>query len=70
MKKKKDASPIKVAFYVQKLLDRQIDIKEVILIISYQFNKKSLAEFAEIYKDYTLRDDIRRVANLIYSVLI
>lgn len=66
--KKKDASPIKIAFYIQNMLDKKIDIKEVMLIISSQFNKESLAQFAETYKDCSYIDDIRHIANIIYSI--
>lgn len=61
-------SPVKIAYYVQRLLEKNIGTKEIILIISSQFGNNDVREFARMYRYCTYMEDIRRIANLIYKI--
>lgn len=61
------ASPVKIAYYVQRLLEKNVEKKEIILIISSQFGNDAIREFAKMYIYCFYMEDIRRVANLIYN---
>lgn len=62
------ASPVKIAYYVQRLLEKNIVTKEIILIVSSQFGNEDVREFARMYRHCTYMEDIRRIANLIYKI--
>ena len=64
----KEASPVKIAYYVQRMLEKKIETKEIILIISSQFGNENVKEFAEMYRYCLYREDIRKIANLIYNI--
>lgn len=64
---KNKTSPVKIAYYVQRLLEKNIGAKEIILIISSQFSYDDIREFARIYRYCIYIEDIRRIANLIYN---
>ncbi len=63
-----DASPVKIAYYVQRLLEKNMETKKIILIISYQFGNDAVREFAKMYRYCIYMEDIRRIANLIYNI--
>lgn len=63
-----NASPVKIAYYVQRLLEKNIGTKEIILIISSQFGNDAVKEFAEMYRYCFYMEDIRHIASLIYSI--
>ena len=62
------ASPVKIAYYVQRLLEKDIGTKEIILIISSQFGNYDIREFARMYRYCIYMEDIGRIANLIYNI--
>lgn len=62
------ASPVKIAYYVQRMLEKNIGTKEIILIISSQFGNEDVREFARMYSYCIYMEDIRNIANLIYSI--
>ena len=62
------ASPVKIAYYVQRLFEQRLGTKEIIFIISSQFGNDDVREFANIYRNCFYRDEIRRIANLIYNI--
>src|SRR3989344_5609279 len=64
----RNASPVKIAYYVQRMLEKKVGIKEIILIISDQFSNDDIREFAKMYRYCFYREDIRHIANLIYHI--
>lgn len=64
----RNASPVKIAYYVQRMLEKKMKTKEIILIISSQFGNEDVREFAKMYRCCFYREDIRRIANLIYNI--
>ena len=64
----RSTSPVKVAYYVQRMLEKKLETKEIIYIISSQFGNDDVKEFAKIYRYCSYKDDIRRIANLIYNI--
>lgn len=62
------ASPVKVAYYVQRLFEKKMGTKEIILIISSQFGNDAVREFAKMYRYCLYKEDIMRIANLIYHI--
>ena len=62
------ASPVKVAYYVQRMLEKNIGTKEIILIISSQFGNDAVREFAKMYIHCFYMEDIRHIASLIYHI--
>lgn len=64
----RNASPVKIAYYVQRLLEKNIGTKEIILIISSQFGNDAVREFANMYRYCFYMEDIRRIASLIYHI--
>lgn len=64
----RDTSPVKIAYYVQRLLEKNIGTKEIILIISSQFGNDNVREFARMYRCCIYMEDIRNIANLIYNI--
>ena len=60
-------SPVKIAYYVQRMFENKMETKEIILIISDQFGDTDVREFAKMYR-YCFYSDIRRIANLIYTI--
>ena len=64
----RSTSPVKVAYYVQRMLEKKLEEKEIIYIISSQFGNDDVKEFAKIYRYCSYKDDIRRIANLIYNI--
>ncbi len=62
------AYPVKIAYYVQRLLEKNIGTKEIILIISSQFGNDNVREFARMYRCCIYMEDIRNIANLIYNI--
>jgi hypothetical protein len=64
----RNASPVKIAYYVQRMLEKKMETKEIILIISSQFGNDDVREFAKMYRYCFYREDIRRIANLIYNI--
>lgn len=64
----RNTSPVKIAYYVQRLLEKNIVTKEIILIVSSQFGNEDVREFARMYRHCTYMEDIRRIANLIYKI--
>jgi hypothetical protein len=65
---KNDASPVKIAYYIQRMLEKKMDRKEILLMVLSQFNKKDLKRFADVYRYCFYIEDIRRIANLIYNI--
>lgn len=65
---KNRASPVKIAYYIQRMTEKQMNIKEILLILSSQFERKDLRKFAESYRYCFYIEDIRRIANLIYNI--
>ncbi len=63
-----DASPVKIAYYVQRLLEKKMGAKEIMLIISSQFGNDDVREFAKMYRYCFYMEDIRHIANLIYRI--
>lgn len=63
-----ETSPVKVAYYIQRMLEEKMEAKEIILMLSSQFNKKDLKKFADKYRYCFYREDIRRIANMIYNI--
>lgn len=61
------ASPVKIAYYVQRMFENNMETKEIILIISDQFENTDVREFAKMYR-YCFYSDIRNIANLIYDI--
>lgn len=66
--RQRNASAVKIAYYVQRMLEKNMGTKEIILIITSQFNNKDVKEFAKKYRRCFYRDDIRRIANMMYSI--
>lgn len=64
----RNASPVKIAYYIQRMLEKKMKTKEVILIISSQFGNEDVREFAKMYRHCFYREDILRIANLIYNI--
>lgn len=62
------ASPVKIAYYVQRLLEKNIGTKEIILIISSQFGNDDVREFARMYRYCIYMEGVRNIANLIYNI--
>ncbi len=67
-KTKKTASPVKIAYYIQRMLEKKMEIKEIIIILLSEFYKNDLMKFSELYRHCFYKDDIRRIANLIYNL--
>ena len=66
--RQRNDSPVKIAYYVQRMLEEKLGTKEIIYIISTQFGDDDVREFAKMYRYCFYIDDIRRVANLIYNI--
>lgn len=66
--KKIRASPVKIAYYVQRMIEKRVSRKEILLILHSQFDRNDLRKFAESYRCCTYIEDIRYIANLIYEV--
>ncbi len=64
---KKGVSIEKIAYYVKRLYQRDEDIKNVISVIRSQFRYKDIKEFASKYRECNNDDDVRYIANLLYS---
>ena len=62
------ASPVKIAYYVQRMLEKKLETKQIIYIISCQFGNDNVREFAKIYRYCFYIEDIRSIANLIYNI--
>ena len=65
---KDETSPVKVAYYAKSMLEKDIDKKEIILVLADRFNKDDLKEFADKYRHCFYIEGIRHIANLIYSI--
>ena len=61
-------SPVKIAYYVQRMLEEKLGTKEIIYIISSQFGEDDVREFAKMYRYCLYIEDIRRIADLIYNI--
>lgn len=57
----------KIAFYVQQLCKKDYDVGNILLIIKGQFYDQDIKKFAEKYHKYSNDNDVRYVANLLYS---
>ena len=66
--RQRNDSPVKIAYYVQRMLEEKLGTKEIIYIISSQFGDDDVREFAKMYRYCFYIDDIRRIANLIYNI--
>ena len=64
----RNASPVKIAYYIQRMIEKNIGTKEIIYIMSSQFGNDDIVEFAKTYRCCVYIDDIRRIANLIYNI--
>ena len=62
------ASPVKIAYYVQRMLEKKMATKEIIYIISSQFGNDDVREFAKMYRYCFYIEDIRSIANLLYNI--
>lgn len=69
VKTRKRASPVKIAYYVQRMLDNKISKKEILLVISSQFDRKDLKRFANMYGDCFYMEDIRYIAGIVHNIL-
>lgn len=63
----RNASPEKIAYYVQRMLEKKMETKEIIYIISSQFGD-DVREFAKMYRYCFYMEDVRHIANLIYNI--
>lgn len=62
------ASPAKIAYYVQHISEKEHDERKIVFVIVSQFDKRDIREFAKKYKDCCTADNVRHIANLIYSI--
>lgn len=62
------ASPAKIAYYVQHISEKERDERKIVFAIASQFDNRDIGEFAKKYKDYCTVDNVRHIANLLYSI--
>lgn len=66
--KKVRAPPVKIAYYVQNMAGRKTNSIKVILAIMSQFDKRDIMQFARKYRRCFNNEDVRHIANMIYSI--
>ena len=66
--KKRDVSAGKIAFYVKNLCKEDSEVGNVVLVIKSKFYNRDLKAFADRYHEYCTDDNVRHVANLLWSV--
>lgn len=66
--KKRDVSVGKIAFYVKNLCKKDTEVGKVILVIKSKFCDRDLKAFADKYHEHCTDDNVRHVANLLWSV--
>jgi hypothetical protein len=62
------ASTEKIAYYVQGLCKKRVDIGNVILVVKSQFSDNDIKEFADKYYVCSNNDNVRHVANLLRPI--
>lgn len=65
---KNRSPPVKIAYYTQKMLEKEMGTKEIIMLISSQFGNRDVREFADAYRCCVHNIGIRRIADLIYNI--
>lgn len=67
-KPKSRASSVKIAYCVQRMLEKNMDATDIIPVILLLFDRRDLKKFAYDYRRCLYMDRIRRIANFIHGI--